>query len=811
MPDPVGHSARGLVVALALVLAAVPLVAYHQFLSSDALLYSYDHAQLQLPRYVILCDALQRHGEFPLWQELLYAGAPFHANPEVPSFYPPVLALALFLPPLLVMNLVIVLHLMAAAVGMHLLVVRLWRRVGGRAADGAVGGFAAGCCFGFSLTTRLDHFNLVSYGAAHALIPWILLAFESVTGGPRPRRAAAALGLLLAAQVATGGLYVYAYTALGLVLWFAVEGLLGGPAPRARALRWLPVAGAVAGVLVAARMLPVPAWVATTNRTGPLPIEQARGVTLGGHGSFAWSSVWSTLVYYTGHGLGLALLALALTQLRCRVVRTALGIALLGFCVALGGVGHQALHELVPPFDRVRNAIRAWTLANAFLPLAAGLGLAGVLAAARRDRAADRAGDRAGDRPGLAHAVALALLLGVLPLWLDTGRHQASLDAPDSRADVLARYVHWPRAAGLAGDAWRAAQEDLRSIAARNEQFVSTALGVEVVGGMLGNIWPQRLNRHAFLLPGSTVSPFERRKRLGILSVRPLVTSSAEPGGPADGAPDAELFPPGIDGATVQLNGHARPRAVLPAGVAGVFGDVDDTALYALLDSPPFEPTRHAAVVFGPDDPPEDAELAALDAFLVVDGGAPLAPALRARLQALRARGTPSAAVTLPLTDDDGRALALLARRLDATGRQPVPGTLDRASPGRSRVRVPEATPEGGAGARPAWLVVSEAWAGYDGWRLTVGAEGGPSRAATPRRADGVVSAVLLRAGEQELGARYAPADARAGLVLAGAGLLAALVLLCWPARRPTPAPTPAPEPAPTPASEPRRAPPAGP
>jgi hypothetical protein len=212
--------------------------------------------------------------------------------------------------------------------------------------------------------------------------------------------------------------------------------------------------------------------------------------------------------------------------------------------------------------------------------------------------------------------------------------------------------------------------------------------------------------------------------------------------------------------------------------VAGVFGDRDDVALYALLDSPAFEPTRHAAVTFNAGEVPQDDALGALDAVVLVEGTTSVAPALRARLDTLAERGLPLARVGLPLDAAEREALARLAHTLDDTGRDAVAGTLSRESPQRTRVTLPGA---GAAGARSAWLVVSEPWSLYAGWRLVTDAD--PPRTLAPARADGVVSALLLQPGERSVRARYAPSDARAGLLLGGIGLLGVLALLCWPER----------------------------
>ena len=81
-------------VALAGLATLLPLVLYRNILLTEAAIESLDAIQLQYPRYRILRDALL-DGRFPAaWQSLLYAGGPFHANPENPTLYPPALLAA---------------------------------------------------------------------------------------------------------------------------------------------------------------------------------------------------------------------------------------------------------------------------------------------------------------------------------------------------------------------------------------------------------------------------------------------------------------------------------------------------------------------------------------------------------------------------------------------------------------------------------------------------------------------------------------------------------------------------------------------
>src|SRR5688572_15156381 len=115
--------------ALAVLVVLVPLLWHLPYFSGQALLYDSDAAQVQYPRYRALCDTLQREHALPLWQTAVSAGSPLHGNPETPTLYPPVVAFALVLGPIATMNATILLHLALAALGMYLLVLRLWERV----------------------------------------------------------------------------------------------------------------------------------------------------------------------------------------------------------------------------------------------------------------------------------------------------------------------------------------------------------------------------------------------------------------------------------------------------------------------------------------------------------------------------------------------------------------------------------------------------------------------------------------------------------------------------------------------------------
>ena len=746
---------------IALLLAALPWLLFAQYVSDDLFLYGYDAGQSHYARFKVIGQALRDEHGLALWQTGSYGGSPFHANLENPTLYPPIVLLAALFPPLLALNLTVLLHLSIGSVGMFLLTRHLWRRVSGDTATGLAGAALAGLIFGLNAFTRIDTFNMVIYGAAHALIPWIVLASDRLLLSCRPWRWAAALALLLAAQVHTGSHWVYTYTAVALAFWWLFEGLLGGPGPRRAALIWFPVAGLLVLLLVAPKLLPFFEWVRTTNRAGALDPDAAKGLTIAGEGRFSFGVLLSQVAQRTSYGLPFLLLPFALLMGRARTVRLVVGLAALGIVIA-AGLLHDVLLSHLPPFDLIRGAFRGWTLANAFLALAAGLGACRLVALVPRP--AD---------PARRDRLALLLLPAALPALLATGRHQETFEDPSSFAHVLTLYPHWTEAARLAGDDWRVMSLDVQEAGTRNEQFIAAALDVETLAGFFGFAYPQAIARHAYC-NDAPLDPALRRRRVGILSVGYAVVSEGERLRPRRWEDRlADPYPGGIDGTRVEPIAGARPRAWRPRRVAAIVGDVDDTVLYTLLDAPVFRPDVASLIAFDGAAPPTADELASFDAVVLVEGAAP--PGLDAP-EVVRVR--------LPLEAGDRARLEELATRLS----QPVDADRDAAATGAARarfervssreVRVADAAPPEPPG--PRWLVLSETWALYGGWS----ARSDRGRELPIRRADGVASAVLLRGDEPALEARYEPASVRRGLLLGGLGLVAALVLLCWPAGR---------------------------
>jgi hypothetical protein len=740
--------------------ALLPILFHLPFISGQSIVYSADTAQLQYPRYKILCDALQHEGGLPLWQTWLYGGSPFHANPENPTLYPPVLLFAWFCTPIWTINLTILTHLSLAALGMFFLVRRVWARVDPDAGSVAIGGAIVGACvFSLSFWTRSDHLNLVAYGATHALIPWVLLAAEALLDGPRPLRAAGWLGLLFGLQILTGGLYVIPYAALSLLTWMLVQGVCGGRARAKRALTYGVLAAITAALIVAAKYFPYREWVAVTNRAARLDYSEALGQTLGSGKESFWSEVGNRVVMYTFFGMSIGLALLALPLLRSGVVRLAFALAIGFFAIALGGPVHRFLYDYLPIFDSTRNALRAWSGVNAFLPLLAGLGVCWFLSRFSKLRAA----------PPKACVAGAMLAAAIAPLLCYSFRHDENLKHPDRFEEILSRYTNWPAAAQKCGAEWRAMYVDRITPDTRNEQFISTALEVETPVGYLGHVWPSDLERHLYGEPSAPIEDVQRYRRRSTLSVRWLISTSHEAGA---AIVRKDIVPDGVDGNLLVENELARPRAIEPSVVAAVYGDPDCKIAYLMLDSGTFPLLEASTLQLRPDRELSPQELSGIDA-LILRG--PHSPQADRAANAMRASGKRVLEVAATLSEADiagvhsieHDCLAVLAETrepaIDRFVRLASDTTvIERADPTRGR-----------------WLVVSEPWSTYEGWSASAKA----NVALAIERADGISSAVFVPAGELSLRAHYAPESVRIGLRFLAAGWVLALALILWPAR----------------------------
>lgn len=733
-----GPSARTLHLVVGAFVALLPLVVHHDLLRGDVVWYALDHAQLHVPRFAILCEALQGSGELPHWQHALYAGSPFHANPELPTLYPPALLVAWLFEPVRAVNLFIALHMVVGAAGAYCFAGALWRGRLGQEGHGTLAAALVATLFTLNYYTRLENLNLVEYGAAHMLLPWILFTLERLWRSPRPGPWAAALALFGGLLANSGGLYVLLFGSLFCAIWALRFGLFDGPDARRRTLRWVAPAVLVAGLLALAKLLPYFEWLPTTNRSDAVSEAIASGRALGGP-EFSFATLLESVLERTGRYAGLALFLVgAVAGLRHAALRLSVAVVLVTLVFAAGPL-YSVLYALGSPFTVIRTGPeRLWTLINVAWPVVAGLGTAlalGRVEALRRDT--------------VQATVGVALSLALLPqLLVNRAVYDNFVSIPVDTQEILSRYEHWPRAAENAGDAWRvwwigkptdAHDGQVRTLGGQNEQFVTTLLGAETLAGFLGYIWPRTLERHLYFGADGVLPEGQRSRRAGVLSARWLVTSAGA-GRPVDTVPKE------VDGRMLVENRYARPRAFGPRMTIAVVGDAELDATYALLDDV-VNPMDTTLVHLPTGAELEPAEAACFDAVLRVGDAA--VPSALANVEALRVGASPS-------PDQRLAAGALFGDEQELR----AVGELERDGPNRTRVTL-EATD------RDRVVVVSETWSTNVGWRVEV--DGAP---ATVRRADGIASAVFVPAGATTIAASYRAPGTGTGFALGLAGLV---------------------------------------
>ena len=334
-------------------------------------------------------------GHLPLWDPLLFMGAPFLANSQAGVLYPLNWPLALLAAPQAV-KLAIVVHLAIAALGAYAFA----RRALGQSALAACLAAALFSLGGY-LTSQIEHVNQLQ---GLAWLPWILLAVhilvERLSDTPRHvRRAippAIAFAILVALQILAGHTQSAFISIAGAGLYALLLALLQ-PYPRspARQRAIFPVLFLLGGVLLAialsaAQVLPTLELSSQSLRGGGLPLREALSFSLDprllGRALLPGYSrtLFSEFVAY----LGVAGLALAVAGLRRRPARLALlALAAVGLGFALGA--YDPLYVLLaefPPVNLFRVPARWLVLFALALALLAGFGLDELAAVSRRRR-----------------------------------------------------------------------------------------------------------------------------------------------------------------------------------------------------------------------------------------------------------------------------------------------------------------------------------------------------------------------------------------------------------------------------------------
>lgn len=357
--------------AIALLLAALPVVAYGPAWREARLLGPGDGAALHFPMRAEVFRAYDR-GEIPSWNPGIFSGTPLLAAYRPGAFHP-LMPLLAPLPPFSAFQALVLVSLAAASAVSFLYL----RRLGAN----RVGAYVA--ALAFSLGPYLvAHLGDTATVVASPLLPLLLLAAEHHLERGTPR-ATAALALAAALLLVAGS-----PEAVGAGTFLLLLRLLAGHFGRARARPRGSAIALVAGVLLAAPQL-LPTAFALAD-AGPPGLATTPALTLPG--------VTGLVVRYVSHtpapALALAALPLVFTHL---AVRAAGATLLLSFLLAARGrladpgaftlgldfvlavlAGLSLSTQWKARRERAGRRLRAWFLA-ASLFSAAALSLAATL------------------------------------------------------------------------------------------------------------------------------------------------------------------------------------------------------------------------------------------------------------------------------------------------------------------------------------------------------------------------------------------------------------------------------------------------
>lgn len=338
------------------------------------------------------------HGHLPLWNPYLFSGVPFVANPQPALFYPPTW-LALLMPTTRALSWIIVLHLWLAGVGMY-----SWLRAERASVAGAL---LAGTVFAFSgyffVRVYAGHLGVISTGAWLPIVLWLYRS--AVTR--RSWALAVVGGLPVGLSILAGHTATFVYVALGLVAYavFCAREHWQEECSVRAAVFPVVTAGVMFTVglaLAAVQLLPTVELVLHSTRQADPSYDFAA--------RFSWSPGYlltllvpnffgePTRTGYWGDGIydefifyiGVLPLMLALLGLRVRHRLTrflfALGLGALLLAFGEHAVVHRLFFRFVPLFQMARAPARAGFLFTLAATALAGLTITALQSSTCEDR-----------------------------------------------------------------------------------------------------------------------------------------------------------------------------------------------------------------------------------------------------------------------------------------------------------------------------------------------------------------------------------------------------------------------------------------
>lgn len=379
--------------ALALALLAVPLFLWKLTFTNlilargDVLLYQYPHWEHR-------AQAL-RNATVPLWNQFLFMGVPFLANPQTAVLYPPNWLIIGFSTPT-AYKISFIAHLLLASAGTYWLARRTLQL-------DATGAAVAAMLFalGGSLLAKAEQINQLQ---SLAWLPLVLqLAFATAFHGTT-KRAGLLLCLVVALQILAGHPQTVFITLIGTGIWivsaaFATEPNTSQPAAKMQPalvatvrraaialLRCAPYYCAAA-LLASAQLLPTLELSSESLRSAGLGLRESLSFSLSPL-ALGWAllpnftrALFTEYVAYVGCTgvllIGAGLAAPAQRPAARRALLASAALATSGLLLALGGFNplYWLLVRLVPGFNLFRAPVRwlaLWALGGA---LVAGAGI----------------------------------------------------------------------------------------------------------------------------------------------------------------------------------------------------------------------------------------------------------------------------------------------------------------------------------------------------------------------------------------------------------------------------------------------------
>jgi hypothetical protein len=698
-----------------------------------------------------------RRGQLPLWNPYLFSGVSFVANPQPALFYPPTW-LALLLPVTTALGWIIVLHVWLAGVGTY-----GWMRSEGASAAGAL--FAA-VTFAFSgyffVRAYAGHLGVITTGA------WLPLVLWACRRAVRRRswRLAVLGGLPVGLSILAGHTASFIYVALALAAYAAFCAWDAWRGARSSRAALLPLAQAgvmllVGLALAAVQLLPMAELALRSTRQAVPNYDFAS--------RFSWPPGYLlTLLVpnffgepaqtgYWGDGIydefifyaGVLPLVLALLGLRVRHRLTsflgALGLGALLLALGKYGSLHLLFYRFVPLFSVARAPARAGFLFTLAVAALAGLAMTALQSPTPEERTRLL-------RP-LSGSLVLAVAAGALALVV-AGFAAFALERDANpaagrlwhQANQVSLFLLFFLLAAALLKAWRAPSPDR---AAPRGGLWLLALGLAVL-----DLWT--FGNGVVRVVDVEESAYWR------------IVSQA-----VDNPQAARVLPWGLN--DFDQNGG------MPFGLRSVFG------------YDPLTLQRYSEFITSwPDPRARTYDL--LNAGYIVttaplefadeDTEQPAAPRLLAKQSGVYVYERPDAlppawvvpqveladdAVALARIHDPGfdpRSTALVESALECTGTAAEAGEAKIVRYEGNRI---EAQVRGGGGL----LILSEV--DYPGWRATV--DGDPVRLV---RADYVLRALCVPAGEHRVALVYDPPLVKIGLAITGVALSAVVAVAVW-------------------------------